>query len=129
MSESSDKPVVLEVKDLVVHYGVIAALHGISLNIHQGDIVTLIGGNGAGKTTTLRAISGLLRPKSGAISYLGENIVNVPPHRIVKRGLSQVPEGRMVFANLTVQENLELGAFLRRDKAEIQKDYEFVYSI
>jgi branched-chain amino acid transport system ATP-binding protein len=123
------KSLMLEVKDLVVNYGVITALHGISLSIRQGDIVTLIGGNGAGKTTTLRAISGLLRAKSGTVSYQGENIINVAPHKIVKRGLAQVPEGRMVFANLTVRENLELGAFLRRDREAIARDYEFVYSI
>lgn len=123
------KPIVLEVKDLVVNYGMIAALHGVSITVRQGDIVTLIGGNGAGKTTTLRAISGLLRPRSGVISYCGESLNGVPPHRVVRRGLAQVPEGRMVFANLTVRENLELGAFLRRDKPGIERDCEFVYSI
>jgi branched-chain amino acid transport system ATP-binding protein len=123
------KPVVLEVRDLVVNYGVITALHGISLSIRQGDIVTLIGANGAGKTTTLRTISGLLRPKSGSVTYRGETITNCAPHKIVKRGLAQVPEGRMVFANLTVRENLELGAFLRKDKQAISSDFEFVFSI
>src|SRR5205807_627594 len=92
MSDSA-KPVMLEVRDLVVNYGVITALHGVSLSIHQGDIVTLIGANGAGKTTTLRTISGLLRPKSGNVKYRGEPITGSPPHRIVKRGLAQVPEG------------------------------------
>jgi branched-chain amino acid transport system ATP-binding protein len=128
MSDTA-KPVVLEVRDLVVNYGVITALHGISLSIRQGDIVTLIGANGAGKTTTLRTISGLLRAKSGSVHYQGEAITNTPPHRIVKRGLAQVPEGRMVFANLTVRENLELGAFLRKDKQAIATDFEFIYSI
>ncbi len=128
MSDSA-KPIVLEVRDLVVNYGVITALHGISLSIRQGDIVTLIGANGAGKTTTLRTISGLLRPKSGTVQYQGETITNTAPHKIVKRGLAQVPEGRMVFANLTVRENLELGAFLRKDKQAIATDFEFVYSI
>jgi branched-chain amino acid transport system ATP-binding protein len=123
------KPILLEVRDLVVHYGVIAAIHGISLNIRQGDIVTLIGANGAGKTTTLRAISGLLRAKAGSILFKGEEITRLPPHRIVQRGLSQVPEGRMVFANLSVRENLEMGAFLRRDKAGITADQEFIYSV
>jgi branched-chain amino acid transport system ATP-binding protein len=123
------KPVMLEVRDLVVNYGVITALHGVSLSIRQGDIVTLIGGNGAGKTTTLRTISGLLRAKSGTVFYQGENIANIAPHKIVKRGLAQVPEGRMVFANLTVQENLELGAFLRRDREGIARDCEYVFSI
>lgn len=119
----------LEIENLVVNYGVITALHGVSLRINQGDIVTLIGGNGAGKTTTLRAISGLLRPKSGVIRYRGENITECAPHRIVKRGLSHVPEGRMVFANLTVRENLQMGAFLRRDKAGIQQDLDFVLTV
>jgi branched-chain amino acid transport system ATP-binding protein len=123
------KPVVLEVRDLVVNYGVITALHGVSLSIHQGDIVTLIGANGAGKTTTLRTISGLLRPKSGTVQYRGEEITRCAPHRIVHQGLAQVPEGRMVFANLTVRENLELGAFLRKNKKEIAADFELVYSI
>ncbi|HEV8544507.1 MAG TPA: ABC transporter ATP-binding protein [Verrucomicrobiae bacterium] len=128
MAENS-KPVVLELQNLVVNYGVITALHGISLAIRKGDIVTLIGGNGAGKTTTLRTISGLLRPKSGGIRYEGEEISSWAAHRIVKRGLAQVPEGRMVFANLTVMENLWMGAFLRRDKAAIQKDLDFVYTV
>lgn len=128
MSET-EKPVLLEVRDMVVCYGVISALQGISLKIHKGDIVTLIGANGAGKTTTLRAISGLLRPKSGTILFKGEDISHCAPHKIVKRGLAQVPEGRMVFANLSVRENLELGAFLRKDKPGIQADFDFVYSI
>jgi branched-chain amino acid transport system ATP-binding protein len=123
------KPTVLEVRDLVVNYGVITALHGVSLSIREGDIVTLIGANGAGKTTTLRTISGLLRPKSGSIRFRGEEIVNCAPHRVLAKGLAQVPEGRMVFANLTVRENLELGAFLRKDKRGIAADYEFVYSM
>src|SRR5437868_12915932 len=105
MADANAKPIVLEVKDLTVNYGVITALHGISLQIRQGDIVTLIGGNGAGKTTTLRAVSGLLRPSSGAIKYNGHPIQTLRPHQIVKRGLCHVPEGRMVFANLTVLEN------------------------
>ena len=123
------KPIVLEVRDLVVCYGVISALQGISLSIRQGDIVTLIGANGAGKTTVLRTISGLLRPKSGAVTFQGENITRCPPHKIVARGLSQVPEGRMVFANLSVLENLELGAFLRKDRAAIHTDLDLVYSL
>ena len=126
---TAEKSVVLEVRDLVVNYGVITALHGISLNIRKGDIVTLIGGNGAGKTTTLRTISGLLRPKSGSVFFKGEEITECAPHKIVKRGLAQVPEGRLVFANLSVRENLEMGAFLRNDKAAIQKDFEFVYAV
>lgn len=125
----SDKPVLLEVRDLTVSYGVIGALHGVSLQIRQGDIVTLIGANGAGKTTTLRTISGLLRPKSGSIQYQGKEITTVAPHCIVKAGLSHVPEGRMVFGNLTVRENLWMGAFLRRDKAGIEADLEKVFGI
>jgi branched-chain amino acid transport system ATP-binding protein len=119
---------VLEVKNLIVHYGVIAALQGVSLRVKQGDIVTLIGANGAGKTTTLRTISGLLKARGGEIIYDGQNITNLPPHRLVQRGLAQVPEGRMVFANLTVFENLRMGAYLVRDKAVIQKELEFVFS-
>src|SRR6185436_9068129 len=99
----------LEVKNLTVNYGGISALHGISLEVQQGDIVTLIGANGAGKTTTLRAISGLAKAGSGEILYQGENITRLAPHKIVARGLSHVPEGRMIFANLTVFENLKMG--------------------
>src|SRR5688572_4502908 len=119
--------IVLEVKNLVVNYGVITALHDVSLSVYKGQIVTLIGGNGAGKTTTLRTISGLLRPKSGTIIYAGQNLVRLPPHKIVKAGLSHVPEGRMVFANLSVRENLSMGAYLRNDKMGIASDFEFVF--
>src|SRR5687768_7243704 len=97
----------LEVKNLTVHYGAIHALHGLSLKVPKGEIVTLIGANGAGKTTTLKAISGLVRGK-GEVWLDGENILNIPGHQLVKRGLSLVPEGRMVFANLTVLENLQM---------------------
>ncbi len=119
----------LEIKQLTVAYGSIPALHGISAQIKQGDIVTLIGANGAGKTTTLRAISGLLKARGGDILLEGQSIANLPPHQIVKRGISHVPEGRMVFANLTVQENLRMGAYLRSDKAEIQAQLEYVFGI
>src|SRR5215468_9745807 len=105
----------LEIKNLVVNYGVITALQGISLSVKQGAIVTLIGANGAGKTTTLKAISGLLKAR-GEILYEGRNIATLPPHQIVKLGLSNVPEGRMVFATLSVMENLMMGAYLRSDK-------------
>ena len=105
----------LEINNLTVNYGAITALHGVSLRVNQGDIVTLIGANGAGKTTTLRAISGLLRPKSGEISYQGQSLARLKPHQIVKLGISHVPEGRMVFANLTVHENLMMGAYLQTD--------------
>jgi branched-chain amino acid transport system ATP-binding protein len=119
----------LEVCNLSVSYGAIAALHGISLSVKQGDIVTLIGGNGAGKTTTLRAISGLQTAASGEVLYEGRNITRLPAHEIVKLGLAHVPEGRMVFANLTVLENLQMGAYLRSDKAGIATDMAYVFSV
>ena len=119
----------LEVKNLAVSYGAIAALHGISLSVKQGDIVTLIGGNGAGKTTTLRAISGLQTAASGEVIYEGRNITRLPAHEIVKLGLAHVPEGRMVFANLTVLENLQMGAYLRSNKPGIATDLAYVFSI
>src|SRR5436190_4604478 len=103
--EAGSRPM-LELKDLAVSYGSITALHDVSLGVAQGDIVTLIGANGAGKSTTLRAISGLLKAQHGTITYEGEEIANQAPHKIVARGISHVPEGRMIFANLTVHENL-----------------------
>jgi branched-chain amino acid transport system ATP-binding protein len=114
----------LEVKDLKVRYGVIEALHGVSLSVERGRIVTLIGCNGAGKTTTLRAISGLIKAASGSVSFDGKPITNAPPHTLVRAGLSHCPEGRGVFANMTVRENLDLGAFTRTDHAEIERDRE-----
>jgi branched-chain amino acid transport system ATP-binding protein len=114
----------LEVESLHVHYGAIHALHGVSLVVERGQIVTLIGANGAGKSTTLRTISGLIRPSSGSISFEGKPITKVPPHEIVRLGIAQAPEGRGIFANLTVDENLDMGAFARRDRAEIAKDRE-----
>ncbi len=119
----------LEIKNLTVNYGAITALRGISLQVAKGDIVTLIGGNGAGKTTTLRTVSGLLRAQSGEVLYEGRNITNLPPHQIVKLGVSQVPEGRMVFANLTVMENLMMGAYLQTDKKVISRELEYVFGI
>jgi branched-chain amino acid transport system ATP-binding protein len=119
----------LELHELTVAYGGITALHGISLKAEAGSIVTLVGCNGAGKSTTLRAISGLVKAKSGRISYEGEDITNLPPHKIVARGIAQSPEGRMVFANLTVLENLRMGAYLRSDKAGIAKDLDFVFGV
>ncbi len=115
----------LEVKNLSVNYGVITALHDVSFSIQPGAIVTLIGGNGAGKTTTLRAISGLVRAISGAVVHDGAAITNMPAHKLVARGLAHVPEGRMVFANLTVLENLRMGAYLRRDSIQPELDYVF----
>jgi len=114
----------LEIHDLHVHYGAIHALHGISLSVEPGNIVTLIGANGAGKSTTLRAISGLLGPSEGRIVFDSKDITGWAPHRITALGLVHVPEGRGIFANLTVDENLELGAFQRKDKAAIAKDRE-----
>jgi branched-chain amino acid transport system ATP-binding protein len=119
----------LQVSDLAVSYGAIAALDGITLRVESGAIVTLIGGNGAGKTTTLRALSGLLRPRRGKVLFNGEDITALPAHRIVGRGLCHVPEGRMVFANLTVAENLEMGAYLQRDRAAIAQARETVFGL
>ena len=117
----------LRVEDINVYYGAIHAIKGISLDVPDGEIVALIGSNGAGKSTTLRTISGLMRPKKGRIMYDGEDITGVPAHKIVGKGLCQVPEGRHVFANMTVLENLELGAYLRNDKDGIAKDMEAVF--
>jgi len=119
----------LEVSALSVSYGAISALRGISLTVGHGAIVTLIGGNGAGKTTTLRTISGLLRPTSGTVTFLGENITQLPAHRIVARGIGHVPEGRMVFSNLTVDENLSMGAYLVKGKEAIERNRDYVFGI
>jgi len=119
----------LEIRDLHVNYGAISALHGISLDVNKGEIVTLIGANGAGKSTTLRAISGLVKPRSGVINFEGHNIAGLAPHVIVGRGLAQSPEGRMVFANLSVIENLRMGAYLRKDHAKIAEDLDYIFSI
>ena len=118
----------LEIKNLAVSYGAINALHGISLRVEAGRIVTLIGSNGAGKTTTLKTVSGLLKPRTGEIIFDGQNIAGLPAHEIVKRGLSHVPEGRMVFANLTVHENLMMGAYLQRDAAIVRRELELVFA-
>ena len=112
----------LRLDRLDVHYGAIHALRCISFEVREGEIVTLIGANGAGKTTTLRAISGLLKPSGGSIFYREEPIAGVKPHKLVERGLSHAPEGRGIFSNLTLRENLQLGAFLRRDQDGIEKD-------
>ncbi|HOV28083.1 MAG TPA: ABC transporter ATP-binding protein [Pseudobacteroides sp.] len=118
----------LEIKNLDVYYGVIHALKDMSIEVNQGEIVTLIGANGAGKTTTLRTISGLIKPKNGTILFNGEDIKDINAQEIVKKGLSHVPEGRHVFADMTVLENLELGAYLRKDKKNIKGDMENVFS-
>lgn len=119
----------LEVVDLKVGYGAIEALHGISLSVKQGEIVTLIGANGAGKSTTLRAISGLVRARSGTVHFEGRPITTMPAHEIVRLGLAHVPEGRMVFANLTVMENLRMGAYLQKDKSVIARELEYVFTV
>src|ERR1051326_4614278 len=119
----------LHIEKLHVHYGAIHAIKGISLSIGKGQIVTMLGANGAGKTTTLRTISGLVRASGGAVRFEDSDVTNKPPHEIVILGIGHAPEGRMIFANLTVKENLEMGAYLRRDRAEIQKDIDYVFSI
>ncbi|MBU8880411.1 ABC transporter ATP-binding protein [Bacillus sp. FJAT-29790] len=119
----------LNVNEIDVFYGNIHALKGVSLNVQEGEIVTLIGANGAGKSTLLKTLSGLLKPKNGSITYLEKNISGRPVQEIVKAGISHVPEGRRVFANMSVEENLELGAFLRNDASEIRKDFEKVYEL
>ena len=119
----------LAVTDLHVSYGAIAALTGISFQIESGSIVTLVGGNGAGQTTALRTISGLLRAKAGKVTFRGEDITALPPHQIVARGLCHVPEGRMIFSNLTVDENLTMGAYLQNDAALNAKNRDYVFSI
>lgn len=117
----------LEVKDLVVNYGVIQALKGISFDVEEGEIIALIGANGAGKTTTLQTVSGMLAPKSGQVLLEGTDITKIPGHKIVTMGMAHVPEGRRVFAQLTVLENLKMGAYTRSDKKEIADTLERVY--
>ncbi len=117
----------LTVKDLNVYYGVIHALKDVSFGVEQGEIVALIGANGAGKTTTLHTVSGLLSAKSGSVEFDGKEITHTPGYQIVRHGMSHVPEGRRMFSNLTVYENLMMGAYSRKDKAEIQETLEIVY--
>lgn len=117
----------LKVDNIDVYYGAIHAIKGISIEVPKGEIVTLVGSNGAGKSTTLRTISGLMKPKNGTILFEDKNIVGVPAHKIVGMGLCQVPEGRHVFANMSIMENLELGAYLRNDKDGIARDLEDVF--
>lgn len=119
--------VMLKIDDIHVYYDAIHAIKGISLEVNEGEIVTLIGANGAGKSTTLRTVSGLLKPKTGSIQFLGKEIAGMPAHGIVKEGISQVPEGRRIFAEMSVLENLELGAFIRKDKDGIRQDMEMVF--
>lgn len=117
----------LEVKNLKVHYGVIQAIKGISFEVNEGEVIALIGANGAGKTTTLQTITGMLKPSEGAILFEGQDIVKVPGHKIVSMGMAHVPEGRRVFAELSVYENLKLGAYTRKDKNEIAESLAKVY--
>jgi branched-chain amino acid transport system ATP-binding protein len=119
----------LEVKNIKTFYGNIQALKGITIQLAEGEIITLIGANGAGKTTTLMSISGIVPPRSGEILFLGKAIQDLAPNRIVELGISQVPEGRRIFPYLTVAENLDMGAFLRKDSAEIKKDLAYVYEL
>jgi branched-chain amino acid transport system ATP-binding protein len=119
----------LDLENVHVHYGAIHALKGVTITVEPGQIVTLVGANGAGKSTTLRAISGLLRPSQGTIRFEGKSLAGCPAHDIVKLGVSHVPEGRIVFANLSVEDNLELGAYLRKDRAGIIQDRKKVYAI
>ncbi len=117
----------LEIKNLNVHYGMAEALKGVSMSIAEGEIIALIGANGAGKTTTLRTISGLKTPTSGSIWFQGQRIDGLPAHHIVKRGIAHIPEGRVVFAPMTVLDNLKMGAYLRKDKAKVTEDLEAIY--
>ncbi|MBR5866787.1 MAG: ABC transporter ATP-binding protein [Spirochaetaceae bacterium] len=119
----------LQVKDVVVSYGAINALRGISFDVNEGEIITLIGSNGAGKTTTLHSISNIIKKAGGSVIFKDEDISSLAPDLIVRKGLIQVPEGRRIFANLTVKENLEMGAYTRTNKIEIKKDMEMVYDL
>lgn len=118
----------LEVKDLHVHYGVIEAIKGINFEVNKGEIIALIGANGAGKTTILHTVSGLINPTSGSVTFEGKDITKIPGHKIVSMGMAHVPEGRRVFAELTVLQNLKMGAYTRKDKKEIEETLETVYS-
>ena len=117
----------LEVKDIEVYYGVIQAIKGISFEVNEGEVIALIGANGAGKTTTLPTITGLLSPKKGSVLFEGQDITKVPAHKIVSLGMAHVPEGRRVFAELSVYENLKMGAYTRKDKTEIEESLQMVY--
>lgn len=117
----------LEVKDLEVYYGMIQAIKGISFEVNKGEVIALIGANGAGKTTTLHTITGLLSPKNGSVMFEGKDITKIPAHKIVSMGMAHVPEGRRVFADLSVYENLKLGAYTRKDKENLNKDLESIY--
>jgi branched-chain amino acid transport system ATP-binding protein len=124
LGDRDPRPLLLTVEGLKVHYGAIQALRGVSLSVGKGEVVALIGANGAGKTSTLRAVSGMLRPSAGRITLEGKDITGMKAHQLVPRGMAHAPEGRGIFPNLTVQENLDLGAYLRRDTAAIATDQE-----
>ena len=126
---ASERPMVLEVEGIDAFYGTIQALRGVSIDVREGEIVTLIGANGAGKSSTLRAINGILHPRRGRIRFEGKDITRSAPHEIVKQGIAQSPEGRRLFPRMTVTENLEMGAFQRNDRAEIRQDMERVYGL
>ena len=129
MSDDNGAAPILQVEDIHTFYGAIEALKGISLEVYEGEIVTLIGSNGAGKTTTLRSISGIVAPRQGAIYYLGNDITGMPGHQVASIGIAQSPEGRRIFPRMTVLENLEMGAFTRKDNAAIRADVERVYEM
>jgi branched-chain amino acid transport system ATP-binding protein len=129
MSTPDGKNLILKLDDVHTYYGTIHALKGISIDVREGEIVTLIGANGAGKSTTLRSINGLNHPKEGTITFQGKDITNEAPHEVVKMGISQSPEGRHVFSRMSVLENLEMGAYQRTNKAEIREDLERVYEL
>jgi branched-chain amino acid transport system ATP-binding protein len=127
--KDAQRPTILELENVRTYYGTIQALKGISIDVHEGEIVTLIGANGAGKSTTLRSINGLNHPRSGTIRFEGQDITRTPPHEVVRRGISQSPEGRKLFPRMTVTENLEMGAFQRHDRSGIDEDMERVFDL
>ena len=129
MSATNGRTPILELNDVHTYYGTIQALKGVSLDVYQGEIVTLLGANGAGKSTTLRSINGLNRPRQGSIRFQGREITQTPPHEIVKRGIAQSPEGRRLFPRMSVTENLEMGAFQRKDRAGIRDDMDRVFEL
>jgi branched-chain amino acid transport system ATP-binding protein len=129
MAETAGNDVVLELEDVHTYYGAIHALKGISLKVHDGEVVTLIGANGAGKSTTLRSINGINHPREGSIRFQGRDITNAPPHDVVKMGIAQSPEGRRLFPRMTVLENLEMGAFQREDRSNFQEDLDRVFDL
>jgi branched-chain amino acid transport system ATP-binding protein len=129
MSVGNGATPILQIDDIHTYYGSIHALKGISLTVNDGEIVTLLGANGAGKSTTLRSINGLNRPRQGSIRFQGRDITTEPPHEIVKRGIAQSPEGRRLFPRMSVTENLEMGAFQRKDKSELKQDMERVFEL